>query len=175
MRSAVGLREEDRGWHLTLFLLAAMGIVEAVVYLWRYRTAVDRFSWQSVASTFGVTATRVGFVVGGAGGAATTGTAGTGGAGGRGGTGGNGGNGSDSDGNSQYDCHARCDVTSAFCWTSTRYQCSISPGSYSITKGYRRHCSAYLHCRRLSICPLYHSHWNIDGRVLNLLLEGDLC
>jgi len=51
---------------LTLLLLAAMGIIEAVVYLWRYRTAVDRFSWQSVASTFGVTATRVGFVVVGA-------------------------------------------------------------------------------------------------------------
>jgi hypothetical protein len=58
--------EEDRGWHLTLLLLAALGIVEAVAYLWRYRTAVDRFSWQSVASTFGVCSTRIAFVAAGA-------------------------------------------------------------------------------------------------------------
>jgi len=49
-----------------IFTLAALGIIEAVAYLWRYRTAVDRFSWQSVASTFLVCATRIAFVAAGA-------------------------------------------------------------------------------------------------------------
>lgn len=51
---------------MSLYLLAIIAAVEAVVYLWRYRSANRSGRWESAASTFFVCATRVAFVAAGA-------------------------------------------------------------------------------------------------------------
>lgn len=51
---------------MSLYLLPIIAAVEAVVYLWRYRSASTAGRWESAAATFCVCATRVLFVVAGA-------------------------------------------------------------------------------------------------------------
>lgn len=45
-----------------LLLLALIGFVEAIVFLFRYRTANDRSPWVSALSTFCICTTRLCFV-----------------------------------------------------------------------------------------------------------------
>lgn len=47
---------------MTLAMLAGLGVLEALIYVWRMRTAVGSSRWQSAASTFLVCASRVAFV-----------------------------------------------------------------------------------------------------------------
>jgi hypothetical protein len=47
---------------LNLIMLAAVGIVEAIVYPWRYRAAVNGSRWENAASAFILTIMRIAFV-----------------------------------------------------------------------------------------------------------------
>jgi cytochrome bd-type quinol oxidase subunit 1 len=51
---------------VSLYLLALCAAVEAVVYLWRYRTAVSAGRWVSSLATAAIASTRVMFVAAGA-------------------------------------------------------------------------------------------------------------